>query len=103
MNSLMVIMFAVVGLSGKGFAVACSRVEERWRHKHSPSQLHGSCHGYRFLWPRHRLFYLGWAGPLWFSQDKPRSEQNYGHVGILDAGLHAVHHRCLPSDWTDLV
>ena len=59
--------------------------------------------GHRFLWPWHRLFYLGRAGPLWFSQDKPGSKQNYGHVGILDAGLHAVHHRCLPADWTDLV
>ena len=58
--------------------------------------------GHRFLWPWHRLFYLGRAGPLWFSQDKPGSEQNNGYVGILDAGLHAVHYRCLPSDWTDL-
>src|SRR6266852_9617266 len=99
MNSLICRLLAVVGLSGKKFAVACSRVEERWRHKFLPSQPRG----YRFLWPRHRLFYLGWAGPLWLSQAKPRSEQNYGYVGILDAGIHAVYHRCLPSDWTDVV
>jgi hypothetical protein len=45
----------------------------------------------------------GRAGSLWFPQDKPGSKQNHGHVGILDSGLHAVHHRCLPAHWTDLV
>jgi hypothetical protein len=46
-------------MSGKGLAVACSRVGERWRHKHSPSQLHGSCQwlgtGY-FIWGGQALF-----------------------------------------------
>src|SRR5579864_4269876 len=56
-----------------------------------------------FLWPWHRLLHLGWAGSLRFSKIKPRSEQNHGHVGILDARFHAVHYGCLPVDRSDVV
>jgi len=48
-------------------------------------------------------FIWGWAVPVWFSENEPRSEQNDGNVGVLDAGFHAVPHWCLSSGWTDLV
>jgi hypothetical protein len=32
---------------------------------------------------------LGWPVPVWFTENQPRSEQNDGNVGLLDAGVQA--------------
>ena len=53
------------------------------------------------------FFGLGTGSFIWggqalfgFPRNQPGSEQNDGNVGVLDAGLHAIHHRRLPFGWT---
>src|ERR1700692_2877771 len=57
----------------------------------------------RFFWLGYRLLHLGWAGLVWFSEEQSRCQQDPGHMGFLDAGVHAVSHGHLSADWTDLV
>ena len=48
-----------------------------------------------FIWGEQALF--------GFPKTSPEVNRTMGHVGFLDAGIHAVHHRHLPSGWADLV
>src|SRR5713226_5696874 len=57
----------------------------------------------RFFWLGYRLLHLGWSGLVWFSDEQSRCQPDAGHMGFLDAGVHAVPHRPLSADWTDLV
>jgi hypothetical protein len=49
--------------------------------------------------------YFIWSGQALFRFPRtiPEVNRTMGLVGILDARLHAVHHGCLSSGWTDLV
>jgi hypothetical protein len=67
--------------------VACSREE-----KDGDTSIHFRgftvrASGHRFLWPWYRLFYLGLGRPSLVFPRQARNRQNYGYVGILDAGL----------------
>src|SRR3984885_11860748 len=75
-----------------------SESETRWMRKFA------FCAGrHRFFWLRYRLLHLGWSGLIWFSGRQSRCQPDAWLMGILDAGVHAVPHRSLSVDGTDLV
>src|SRR6266403_3870956 len=58
---------------------------------------------HRFFWPGYWLLHLGWSVAVWISQGQSGSKPEPGSVGLLDAWLHAVSHRHLSADRTNMV
>ena len=58
---------------------------------------------HRFFWLGDRLLHLGWSGLVWFSEEQSRRQPDAGLMGFLDAGVHAVPHRHLSADRTNMV
>src|SRR6266849_11148592 len=85
----------------------CTRHVRKWVQNGSASihicQFAFRACRHRFFWLGYGLLHLGWSGLIWFSDEQSRCQPDAGRVGVLDAGVHAVPHRALSADWTDLV